>query len=53
MTCPLCNRPSTKDYRPFCSKRCANINGRRELVSGFDSLAVYASSLVRGLARAP
>lgn len=22
--CPLCQRPTVVDYRPFCSKRCAD-----------------------------
>ena len=25
--CPICNdRPAAPDYRPFCSKRCADID---------------------------
>ena len=24
--CPLCKKPSVFDYRPFCSKRCADID---------------------------
>lgn len=24
--CPICKKPSLKDYRPFCSKRCADID---------------------------
>ena len=24
MACPMCDRPTVKDYRPFCSKRCAD-----------------------------
>lgn len=26
MTCPICWRPSDADYRPFCSRRCADID---------------------------
>jgi endogenous inhibitor of DNA gyrase (YacG/DUF329 family) len=26
MTCPICAKPSEPTYRPFCSKRCANID---------------------------
>lgn len=26
MSCPLCANPSVKDYRPFCSRRCADID---------------------------
>lgn len=24
MPCPICDRPTEKDWRPFCSKRCAD-----------------------------
>jgi endogenous inhibitor of DNA gyrase (YacG/DUF329 family) len=24
--CPVCNKPEAADYRPFCSKRCAEID---------------------------
>ncbi len=24
MTCPICDQPTVKAYRPFCSKRCAD-----------------------------
>ena len=26
MTCPICSKPSDTRYRPFCSKRCADID---------------------------
>ncbi|MBV2360393.1 DNA gyrase inhibitor YacG [Thalassococcus sp. CAU 1522] len=26
MTCPICQRASTSEYRPFCSKRCADVD---------------------------
>ncbi len=26
MACPICNRPMVEAYRPFCSKRCADID---------------------------
>ena len=26
MACPICNKPSVEQYRPFCSKRCADID---------------------------
>jgi len=26
MTCPICAKPSDTRYRPFCSKRCADID---------------------------
>ncbi|MEN0651731.1 MULTISPECIES: DNA gyrase inhibitor YacG [Hyphobacterium] len=24
--CPICRKPTVSDYRPFCSKRCADID---------------------------
>jgi endogenous inhibitor of DNA gyrase (YacG/DUF329 family) len=24
--CPICQRPSVAEFRPFCSKRCADID---------------------------
>lgn len=24
--CPICARPSVKEYRPFCSRRCGDID---------------------------
>ena len=24
--CPICGKPRTQDYRPFCSRRCADID---------------------------
>ena len=26
MSCPICKKPTEKAYRPFCSKRCADID---------------------------
>ncbi len=26
MTCPICRRKSDPEYRPFCSKRCADVD---------------------------
>ncbi|MCY4260622.1 MAG: DNA gyrase inhibitor YacG [Rhodobacteraceae bacterium] len=26
MKCPICNQESVRDYRPFCSRRCAYID---------------------------
>ncbi|GBQ83458.1 DNA gyrase inhibitor YacG [Asaia krungthepensis] len=25
-SCPICKRPSVETFRPFCSKRCADID---------------------------
>lgn len=24
--CPICDKPAKRDYRPFCTKRCADID---------------------------
>jgi endogenous inhibitor of DNA gyrase (YacG/DUF329 family) len=42
VACPICNRPAIEAYRPFCSKRCADIDLGRWLngdyvLSGDDS----------------
>ncbi|WP_425099190.1 DNA gyrase inhibitor YacG [Tropicibacter sp. S64] len=26
MSCPICSKPTDAEYRPFCSKRCADID---------------------------
>lgn len=26
MTCPICGKPSDPKYRPFCSRRCADLD---------------------------
>lgn len=41
MTCPICHKPADPAYRPFCSRRCADVDLGRWL-SG--SYAVPADS---------
>lgn len=31
MTCPICRKPSAPAYRPFCSRRCADVDLARWL----------------------
>lgn len=31
MTCPICGKPADPKYRPFCSRRCADIDLARWL----------------------
>ncbi|WP_435170473.1 DNA gyrase inhibitor YacG [Falsirhodobacter sp. 1013] len=31
MKCPICGRPADPAYRPFCSKRCADVDLARWL----------------------
>lgn len=26
MSCPICSKPADAPYRPFCSKRCADVD---------------------------
>lgn len=26
MSCPICDKPTDPGYRPFCSKRCADVD---------------------------
>lgn len=26
MTCPICGKPAQDRYRPFCSRRCADVD---------------------------
>lgn len=33
--CPICRRPAEREYRPFCSRRCANVDLQRWLVGGY------------------
>jgi hypothetical protein len=33
--CPICGKPGVPDYRPFCSKRCADIDLGRWLKESY------------------
>ena len=33
--CPTCGKPAEEGFRPFCSKRCANIDLGRWLKGGY------------------
>jgi endogenous inhibitor of DNA gyrase (YacG/DUF329 family) len=33
--CPICGKPGTTGYRPFCSKRCADIDLGRWLKESY------------------
>ena len=26
MRCPICGKPGVQEYRPFCSRRCADVD---------------------------
>jgi hypothetical protein len=33
--CPICRRPAEEAYRPFCSKRCADVDLHRWLTGAY------------------
>jgi len=33
--CPICGKPTTERYRPFCSARCGNVDLGRWLNEGY------------------
>ena len=33
--CPICKKPADADYRPFCSRRCADIDLQRWLTGRY------------------
>lgn len=35
MSCPICAKPSVAAYRPFCSKRCADVDLAKWLGGGY------------------
>lgn len=38
--CPICLKPAQPEYRPFCSKRCADVDLQRWLVGRYAIPAV-------------
>ncbi len=35
MNCPICRKPADPTYRPFCSRRCADVDLGRWLTGGY------------------
>ncbi len=35
MKCPICGKPAEPRYRPFCSKRCADIDLGRWMTGSY------------------
>jgi len=33
--CPTCGKPAAEEFKPFCSKRCADIDLNRWLKGGY------------------
>lgn len=34
-SCPICQRPAMEQFRPFCSKRCADVDLGRWLTNSY------------------
>ncbi|MWD26366.1 DNA gyrase inhibitor YacG [Aquicoccus sp. SCR17] len=35
MSCPICHKPTSDAYRPFCSRRCADVDLAKWLSGGY------------------
>lgn len=35
MSCPICGKTTAADYRPFCSRRCADVDLGRWLTESY------------------
>ncbi|WP_305970896.1 MULTISPECIES: DNA gyrase inhibitor YacG [unclassified Mameliella] len=35
MSCPICSKTTDPEYRPFCSKRCADVDLAKWLGGGY------------------
>lgn len=35
MSCPICEKPADQRFRPFCSRRCADVDLGRWLTGGY------------------
>lgn len=35
MSCPVCNKPTDQQFKPFCSKRCADVDLSRWFSGGY------------------
>jgi endogenous inhibitor of DNA gyrase (YacG/DUF329 family) len=33
--CPICSKPTEAEYRPFCSRRCADVDLQRWFTGGY------------------
>lgn len=60
MSCPICSKDSVKSYRPFCSKRCADIDLAKWFNEGYtvpssdpDDIAEAHDTLLRSAQVSP
>lgn len=40
MSCPICGKPTAAEYKPFCSKRCSDVDLQRWLTGRYAVPAV-------------
>ncbi len=52
MSCPICAKPTDPDYRPFCSRRCADVDLARWLREDY-RVPVAPEDMDEGLPPAP
>lgn len=46
--CAICGKPQAEDYRPFCSKRCADVDLNRWFTGAYAIPAVEEDDPERG-----
>jgi uncharacterized protein len=46
--CPICRKPVTPDYRPFCCKRCADVDLQRWFTGAYAVPAVEQEEVSDG-----
>jgi len=46
--CPICRKPVSGDYRPFCSKRCADVDLQRWFTGAYAVPAVEQEEVSDG-----
>ncbi|MBW0150922.1 MAG: DNA gyrase inhibitor YacG [Phenylobacterium sp.] len=46
--CPICRKPVSADYRPFCSKRCADVDLQRWFTGAYAVPAVEQEEVSDG-----
>lgn len=46
--CPICRKPVQPDYRPFCSKRCADVDLQRWFTGAYAVPAVEQEEVSDG-----
>ena len=55
--CPICAKPAAKEYTPFCSRRCADVDLQRWLVGRYAIPAAREDEddgdVAEGVARPP